>query len=165
MRLKLRSSSSWVLPFGLRLLTRDAEFAGEHVVEDGCGEEDLQACHNLCVGAYEDAGRGARRENGANDVLGGLLDREGVARSLSCQGDEAMEFRFVELAGWMVGCELFGRGVAFGPDIGGNGTGFDDGDADALAAELEAEAVAEGGEGAFAAGVGCHDGVSDAAND
>ena len=143
----------------------DAELAGEDVVEDGCGEEGLQARHDLCVGAYEDAGGGAGREDGANDVLCGWFDGTGVTRRLSCDGEKAVEFGFVELAGWMIGRELFGGGIALGPDVGGDGAGFDDGDADSLAAQLEAEAVAEGGEGEFAAGVGRHHGLGDAASD
>ena len=47
----------------------------------------------------------------------------------------------------------------------GEGTGFDDGNTDSLTAQLEAEAVAESGEGKFAAGVGRHQGLGDAASD
>src|SRR5215469_5040064 len=70
--------------FLARLLIGDSELAGEHVVEDGCGKEGLQTCHDFCVGAYEDTGGGAGCEYGSDDVLGGLLGGASIASGLFC---------------------------------------------------------------------------------
>src|SRR5215467_10297584 len=112
------------------LLLGDAELLGEDVVEDGCGKESLHARRDLCVGAYEDSGWGAWCDDGADDLFGGSLDGRSVARGLCCESLKAVEFGLVELAGWMVGRELFAGLIAFGLDVAGEGSGFTDVHAD-----------------------------------
>ena len=66
--------------------------------------------------------------------FGRTFDGNGVAGSLSCECDEAVDLRLVEFAGGMVWRELGCGGIAFGPDVCGYGARFNDGDADALTA-------------------------------